>query len=145
MRCWRLPHHTLAVLCHSASGLSEVSAAVAAGRLAVEGREAELRNEINAALRKMRAYARDMEVRGANFAGLHTRPCKEWLYGRSCQGPRTWRGVVGPTAESAPGPTASCTVCHLKAFHSVSDRCMQQTHVRSVIFLPIHRNCWLWL
>jgi hypothetical protein len=46
-----------------AAGLSQLSSAVAAGRLAVEGREAELREEINAALRKMRAYARDMEVR----------------------------------------------------------------------------------
>jgi hypothetical protein len=45
-----------------AAGLSQLSSAVAAGRLAVEGREAELREEINAALRKMRAYARDMEV-----------------------------------------------------------------------------------
>lgn len=43
-------------------GLSQLSAAVAAGRLAVEGREVELREEINGALRKMRAYARDMEV-----------------------------------------------------------------------------------
>jgi hypothetical protein len=50
-----------AVAC--AAGLSQLSSAVAAGRLAVEGREAELREEINAALRKMRAYARDMEVR----------------------------------------------------------------------------------
>jgi hypothetical protein len=45
-----------------AAGLSQLSSAVAAGRLAVEGREAELREEINAALRNMRAYARDMEV-----------------------------------------------------------------------------------
>lgn len=40
-----------------------MSAAVTAGRLAVEGREVELREEINTALKKMRAYARDMEVR----------------------------------------------------------------------------------
>jgi len=35
---------------------------VAAGRVTVEGREIELREEVNAALKKMRAYARDMEV-----------------------------------------------------------------------------------
>jgi len=44
-----------------AAGLVDLSAAVAAGRVSVEGREVELK-KINAALKKMRAYARDMEV-----------------------------------------------------------------------------------
>lgn len=57
----------------SAAGLSQLSSAVATGRLAVEGREAELREEINAALRKMRAYARDMEVRRG--PGMMHAPC----------------------------------------------------------------------
>lgn len=74
-RAWRVHHETLYtridVPCDApAAGLSQLSSAVAAGRLAVEGREAELREEINAALRKMRAYARDMEVGGGGSAGM---------------------------------------------------------------------------
>jgi hypothetical protein len=41
----------------------KVASAVSAGYSSVEAREAELRTEINTALGKMRAYARDMEVR----------------------------------------------------------------------------------
>jgi len=44
-------------------GLSKVASAVTAAHATVEAREGDLRSEINAALAKMRAYARDMEVR----------------------------------------------------------------------------------
>jgi hypothetical protein len=43
--------------------VTKVASAVSAGYSSVEAREGELRTEINAALAKMRAYARDMEVR----------------------------------------------------------------------------------
>ena len=46
-----------------AAGLVKVASAVSAGYSSVEAREVELRTEVNAALAKMRAYARDMEVR----------------------------------------------------------------------------------
>lgn len=49
--------------CACCAGLVKVASAVSAGYSSVEAREAELRTEINAALAKMRAYARDMEVR----------------------------------------------------------------------------------
>eukprot|EP00775_Hariotina_reticulata_P002961 gene2961-3246_t len=51
----------LRVTSYTVIRLVDLSAAVAAGRVSVEGREVELREEINAALKKMRAYARDME------------------------------------------------------------------------------------
>lgn len=44
------------------TGLTRVALAVSAGHSSVEMREGELRSEINAALSKIRAYARDMEV-----------------------------------------------------------------------------------
>lgn len=55
------------------AGLVKVASAVSAGYSSVEAREVELRTEINAALAKMRAYARDMEVRpplGSQQRGL---------------------------------------------------------------------------
>lgn len=44
------------------SGLLAVASAVADAKSVTEEREAALREQINAALKKMRAYARDMEV-----------------------------------------------------------------------------------
>jgi hypothetical protein len=73
------PKHTQAHARHTAptapvlAGLSRVSAAVSCGAAAVEARERELRAEVNAALGKMRAYARDMEVR--TRACVHARVC----------------------------------------------------------------------
>jgi hypothetical protein len=55
---------TLRVTVLPFTGLTRVAGAVSAGYSSVEMREGELRSEINAALSKVRAYARDMEVRG---------------------------------------------------------------------------------
>lgn len=45
-----------------AQGVADVAAMVEAARRSTEDREAALREQINAALQKIRAYARDMEV-----------------------------------------------------------------------------------